>query len=350
MTVTRWADIPKNKDRPSTPSLRRRRSGFDPETGGRLWISDSAMKTVATCGTQTALHYAMHRTTIDQKVAMDVGIILHEADATFMKLGGHTRAALETLEFGYKEHDLMGLKERRDGSLDPRRFDNVRVIAEEWWTRRHPDRLPYEVIPEWVEVPFAVPLWDDDEAAPIYFGVMDAVVRNKADGYLYVRDLKTTGFHLTDDRFWRPFELSTQGSGYCFAAKETLGEPVSGFLIDALHLGNLPGSDRKCKTHPEAKSYAECAPLHIQHLVRDFSRRPEQIKEWHREADRLADDFASTLRFMAGQYGGKPWERVGRTDQRGLFNGGCNYCDFREYCKGCRRPEDGPIMTIEEDR
>jgi PD-(D/E)XK nuclease superfamily len=67
-------------------------------------------------------------------------------------------------------------------------------------------------------------------------GIVDRVVRSKADGQLYVMDLKTTGLYLSQNWFeqWRH---SLQAAIYLDLVEHTLDhEVVAGFWVDAIHL------------------------------------------------------------------------------------------------------------------
>src|SRR5207245_425770 len=79
-------------------------------------------------------------------------------------------------------------------------------------------------------------------------GIVDRVVRSKADGQLYVMDLKTTGLYLSQAWFeqWRH---SLQAAIYLDLVEHTLGDsagievpapapavPVAGFWVDAIHV------------------------------------------------------------------------------------------------------------------
>jgi hypothetical protein len=308
---------------------------------GRLWFSDSALRAVARCDTEAALKYALRRTTIGESVALSVGIAVHEADAVFMKEGS-VDTAITALRAAYDRLELTGMAEvTPKGYPEGRTIGNVARICREWWGRRRVD-VPYEILPQWVEVPFAVPL-SDMPGAPVYFGVIDSIVRSKADGYLYVRDLKTTTKRL--DAWWmKQFVKSTQGSGYVWAANVSLGEPIAGFIIDALHLGHLPGSDRACKAHPGLK-FADCGHLHMESTLAHFSRTQDDVNEWKRDALFFASDLDETIRFTT------TFEELLEQPMRGMFAGICQNCDFFDFCDANRNPNMGRIMTVEmEDR
>lgn len=66
-------------------------------------------------------------------------------------------------------------------------------------------------------------------------GIVDRVVRRKSDSKLYIRDLKTTGFELSP-AWVNQYRMNEQVSGYFELVEHALGQEVSGFWLDAIHL------------------------------------------------------------------------------------------------------------------
>jgi hypothetical protein len=103
----------------------------------------------------------------------------------------------------------------------------------------------------------------------------DRAVRSRADGLLYAMDTKTTGLFVSQD-WQRSFEHSQQAAIQLDVLEATLGEPVAGFWLDAIHVRRSGA--------PQADDFVRYGPLRYSAELRDELR---QQRGW--KAQRAAD-------------------------------------------------------------
>lgn len=161
------------------------------------------------------------------------------------------------------------------------------------------------------------------------------------DGLYITDDFVVT--HNTTGRltpYWaRKFRKDSQMSGYVWAAEQTLGQRVTGIYINAIEFAELPGSDRKCKTHSVA--YAECGPEHAKSETIQFDRHPAQLERWRADALTLARRYAKLL------------ERFGDRDalpnvaMNGVFHNACDFCAYSDFCDNMRPQQSLDTMFVE---
>ena len=101
------------------------------------------------------------------------------------------------------------------------------LAAEKFELVTNEDGKPY------LELGFAL-----DMGIAMYTGKIDAVVRNKETGKLWIVDHKTTRNAL-GDRFVMGFNPNNQMSGYLWAVQEIFDEEVEGFIINGIRVGQL---------------------------------------------------------------------------------------------------------------
>lgn len=102
------------------------------------------------------------------------------------------------------------------------------IGSEKFEVVKGPDNKPY------LEVGFALDLGKNK----IHSGKIDAIVRMKDTGDLWIVDHKTTRGVL-NDTFFKKFMLNGQLTGYLLAATEMLGETPKGCIINALRVTQL---------------------------------------------------------------------------------------------------------------
>lgn len=297
-----------------------------------LWIDNSTFNATASCDTRALLRYVHGWTSQDDSLALRAGTAIHTCLEVYFKTGDR-KEALKAFRANYEEWAAANVP--IDGWPVKYAFENIRDILKTWM-RRHPlEQEPYKVFPDLVEVGFSFIL---DEAEQIYFyGRYDAIVEEKASGQLYVLDHKSTG-QITSD--WaHAFKLSTQMTGYVWAAQQLLGgKRVSGAIINGIQVSKLPdikhklnGEVYKCREH--GVGIDECRLTHTKESLAITQRDPHEIDVWKRDAVRLAKKY----RRLAAKY--PTVESVSEAPQQGKFSGACRFCDFKAYCEVGRPAE-----------
>ena len=97
---------------------------------------------------------------------------------------------------------------------------------------------PFEILTDsegdpYVEEGFAIDMEDG-----IFTGKIDAIVRDRNTGRLWVVDHKTTRLTL-GDRFTMQFKPNNQMTGYMLAVRELFGEMPEGCIVNAIRVGQL---------------------------------------------------------------------------------------------------------------
>lgn len=129
------------------------------------------------------------------------------------------------------------------------------------------------------------------------------------------------------------FKLSTQMTGYVWAAQQLLGgKRVSGAIINGIQVSKLPdikyklnGEVYKCREH--GVGIDECRLTHTKESLAITQRDPHEIEGWKRDAVRLAKKY----RRLVAKY--PTVESVSTAPQQGKFANACKFCDFKAYCE-----------------
>ncbi len=187
-------------------------------------LTNSALKTFRRCKTEFHVSYELGYRSLGEPEALRFGSLFHvgleawwRADATVPGL--QLRAAIEAITpHAADEFDLV-----RAGVL-LQGYD-ARWAADE-----------YDVLA--VEAQFRAPLVNPSTgAASRTFevgGKLDAIVRSRADGLVYIVEHKTSGEDIgAGSSYWERLQLDTQISIY-FAGARSLGHDVAGCLYDVI--------------------------------------------------------------------------------------------------------------------
>lgn len=248
-------------------------------------------------------------------------------------------------------------------SLDRLAHANVRATLETWLDSHTKNSFPFFVRdPSNVEVAVAAPLWHSDDiclcdhlltqhdphgkcdhctcAQPItdvrHVGKIDLLANLAADpDVLCPVDHKTT--YRIDGKFVAQYIMDSQLSGYLFDAAYLTSRPAHTMVafINAIELSVLPSSNRKCAVH--ATTYDECGPLHINaQVIGPIERTAAQIEAWRADAVDLAARFH---RFRS-----LPLKHAASVPLEGTFNGGCGYCEYKEWCAASRNARQAERM------
>ena len=86
----------------------------------------------------------------------------------------------------------------------------------------------------YLETGFAIDLGGNK----VFTGKIDAIVRMKKSGRLWIVDHKTTQ-KLLNEFYFKTYSLHNQVTGYLWAVRELLGEEPEGCIINALRIAQL---------------------------------------------------------------------------------------------------------------
>lgn len=300
-----------------------------------ITIDNSILESVAICTTQVVMRYVWHLSPPEEAAPAFNGKCGHEALAHFFISGGDVEGALSVFEQLYRKFSDENVLP--DDRLS---WENTRDILEAWMTKRPIEKLPFVPIAELIEKGYSA------ELAPgiTFFGLVDMPTREKITNALYPCDHKFTG-NIT--AWWlKKFRLSSQMTGYMWLTAQKFGEPVPAFYINAIEIKKLPRSNRKCPTHKQP--YIECTQNihqrfeHIKCELKVGGRTPEVMERWKAEAIYYAKKFG-LIRQMFPDYDYLP-----AIPMEGMFNNGCTFCDFREFCAMARPANQLETMFVKE--
>jgi PD-(D/E)XK nuclease superfamily len=295
-----------------------------------LRVSNSGLGTVAHCYLKAFLRYGCRVIMPERAAPLLVGQIGHETLA--MHFAGKDQAACQAhFAARYDELEIEQLCANEPHLA----LSNISLILSEYLRLHQLDRLPFVVDPEHIETRFELPLdtvAEGDAPRFIFNGIIDLLVQDKVSEIVYITDHKFRGGKITD--WWlKKFKLDSQIDGYLFAARRVLrnSAAVSGFYVNAIELGLLPGSqkDAKCKKH--GVMYSECRRFHSNFQLFSVNRTEQSIIEWRKVALFWANRMAELLTTYGEDKAAIPYIR-----QTGRFNGSCTFCDYAEFCAaGC---------------
>lgn len=308
-----------------------------------LYVDNSTLSALAACDTRVLLRYIHGWTGAEDSMALEAGKAVHTALEVFFKTNDRKQAltAFRAAYEAWADAHVPPAPPREMLWVLKYSYQNVRDIVRTWM-RRHPLHAePYKVFPDLVEIGFTYPLADD----VMFYGRYDGVVEEKASGQLYVMDHKTTG-QLSSD--WaETFRLSTQMTGYIWAAEQLMGKRITGAIINGIQISKLPdaiqnkdGSIRKCKDH--GIPIDECRHSHVKDTLAITQRTPEQIDTWKTQTLKL-------IRRLQKLIAKHPTvETIGQAQQQGMFAAACRFCAFKTFCELNRPVDRLPAMLKHE--
>lgn len=308
---------------------------------GKLSVSNSLLKDVATCDTKAYLAWVLRKTIEGEFGPMLLGSALHLALAEYFR--GRTRK--ECMIVFRKAYKAWAVEH-----IDPNDKFNARLswpnarLVLKYWLKAHPrSSFPFTVDPNFVEIPFAAPLTKDNTI--ILRGILDLLVRHKESQKFYILDHKSTG---SVNSWWlAQFQLESQIPGYMFGVQAQTDEEVVGGYINAIPVGLLPGMSTphyKCRTH--SVPYAECQPLHVGGDLLHVPVSHERIAMWKRQAIRLATRYKALLE-LSNVSQAKQQDAIDTIGTQGMFNGACRFCSFRDWCRNGRQAKLIPTMLVD---
>ena len=285
-----------------------------------VYIDNSMLTTVAVCDTKTVVRYVQGQMSRTEKATLNSGTAGHEAMAVYFKTGD-AQAALDKFTEFYAEWAQANVPPE-----DGRSYENCFACLSTWFDNHPISKLPFIVVPDWIEIGFSFPLTDDGHF--VFVGRIDAIVRDLETDRLRILDHKFTG--RVDGRFAKGFTMDSQFSGYIWAGQQQLGIPIDGGFVNGVEFSKLPSDpQRKCAKHGVV--FAECGFLHANSKIILVNRTPQQIARWKASAVYLAKRYEE----LAAKYA-LP-EYIPAVKQQGQFvYGACPMCDVYDFCAAGR--------------
>lgn len=320
---------------------------------GKIFIDNTILRAVAECDTRSLMRHIFDFADPNTSAPLVSGQAAHEAFAVFFRAMGREQQrvidgkgpfsdtrrerlieeCLDTFTTLYSE---VGSQQPDNDRLS---LGNCQNVMRAWFQKHITFRFPFRIFPDLIEIPFALPL--DPEERFMFCGRLDALVQ-APDGLFYVLDHKTTG---RMDSIWkRSFQMDSQFGGYVWAAQLHTKHPIAGTYVNGLEFSKLPGPSgaqrlkkdgtpykiRECNLH--STTYDECRLEHVSHDLFVTIRTQQQLADWQRTAITLAKKFARLYERFPTLI-----DVQQRALQQGLFNHGCKWCEFKDWC-GTGRP------------
>lgn len=321
-----------------------------------IYVDNSILKDVAACTLKAVMRHVYGLTSEETSAPLMCGTAFHTAMECWFKQQRELvvlnendeeeveefttplACALAAFEYSYREWSDENLD-----AGDKRSWENVSCILEAWLQTHPVGDFPFRPIEGGTELGFARPL----VKGITFTGRLDLLAETINDRALCFTDHKTTGW-LTSV-YVDGYHHDTQFSGYWDSLQDPntvlisegvpehihalIGKPVSSGYVNCIELKQLPGSDRKCATH--GMPYPECKGHHAKTEIFQVLRSEQQLRDWRMSAIRLAKRF----KMLKERYEGEDTFHLTTLPQEGMFNGGCDFCTFKDWCS-VGRPED----------
>jgi PD-(D/E)XK nuclease superfamily len=293
-----------------------------------IYVDNTILVSFATCETKGVLRHILGRSGETDSAALHFGTALHQAFAASLREESPTHAFAE-FERSYRAW-------AEDNIFDPanaRSWTNASALIAYYLLTHAPDSLPYDIVRDRSGIPIVEYPMEYGLADGItYVGTLDALVRDKNTGLVYVLDHKTTSYDATP-YYERQFVMGSQLSGYLWLGQKlveklSLDEPITGALINAVHVRPIPTSPRRCPVH--GMPYSQCGIQHLEaQLLGPYIRTQAQIAQWEQQAKDLAWRYRRQ-HDEAKVTGNTSLEAAW---QEGLFNNACQNCEFIDFCR-----------------
>lgn len=277
-----------------------------------IQVDNTLLCDIAKCDAAGIARHGLGLRGTEEKVAADIGNVFHTA------LEQHFRGAGKDVVLGVlqAEHEKL-FPNNIQPSEDRFTLANCLKIMGRYCDIRPVERFPFE--PVQFERTVGFELAEDIT----FYAKRDLLVRDKNSGMTAPLDHKTT--RTITDWWSKRFRMTSQMSGYIWAGQQESGQPCGECYVNAIEVGLVPASSRKCATHKVP--YAECGIEHIRFELLIYERSPEMIEAWKRDAIILARQF-DVLRRAFPTVEHLPFAR-----RNGAFNDSCTFCEFKKWCK-----------------
>jgi hypothetical protein len=246
-----------------------------------IYVDNSILCKTAVCDTATVIRYILGLTVTEERANLLSGTAGHEAMAVYFRTGDKDLALAKFDEY-YRDWALANLAPEHGKS-----YENCYACISTWFENHPIDKLPFRIIPDWIEIGFSFPLTDDGSI--VFVGRIDAIVQELDNDHLRILDHKFPG--RVDGMFAKQYRMDSQFSGYIWAGQQQLGIPIDGGFVNGVEFSRLPSDPvRKCAKH--GVTFSECGFLHANSAIILVNRTPKQIARWRADAIRLARRFA----------------------------------------------------------
>lgn len=248
-----------------------------------------------------------------EKIAADIGNVYHTA--LELHFQGRTKREV-TLAFEEAYDRIIPPGEQPAEDRFGRK--NCITIMERFCDVRPVEKMPWTVVE--TEVVRGMVL--DDKGEFTFWVKRDILGQDKQSGAFVPIDNKTTG-KLSS--WWaRKWRLTSQFSGYCWFTGQEFGQFVGDCYANAIEVGKLPDSSKRCATH--GVKYSECYPQHANFQIYSYKRSQEQINRWWQDALIIAKQ-AKIIMSAFTDINMLPYAQ-----RNGAFRDACVFCEFKEWC------------------
>lgn len=305
------------------------RSGFH---NSKLYVSDSLLKSLATCSTLVAVKYALNLIAQEEIPVLKSGVVGHEALADYF-ISGSKASAMHVFREGYEMWAAVYVEDPASRLAYPQ----VKRVLSRWFDEHPINKLPFNVNPNLVEKGFNVPITDDI----VLIGRMDLIPTDEHTGGFLVVDNK---FTKNAAYYWqKQFRSASQLSAYWYAAEKLLDETIVGAAINVIELPEVAKDpDARCRDHKVPRG--QCYPFHSNFRIISYDRPRYQIESWRKTAIILARKFHNILKIVDTA------DDLEMVPMEGSFTGHCRYCPLEEFCLKGRNPDtaDSYLASAEE--
>lgn len=282
-----------------------------------MWVDNSLLADIAACSTRAFLTWQLKLKPPMDNAPLFAGEVIHEVIAMHFNGASLDECISHFIGRYYKfGHDNVEPGTRLA-------YDNVRIIVRRWLEEHSLAAYPFRILPDYTERIFAAELTPNI----VFYGTIDLLGEDKLDGNLALIDNKTTGNIAA---WWkRSYWQRSQFLGYKWLIERVLGRKVHTVHVNAIELSKLPMSSRKCKKH--GVEHTECAPHHaVWEHYGPITYDDDSMKEWEATAINLARRYSGLL----ANY--QLIEDLPKIRSQGMFNGGCTFCSFQDFCRSNR--------------
>lgn len=308
-------------------------------------ITNSELKAFRRCPTEHHLAYELAYRTLAEAEALRFGSLFHVGLEAWWRSGWQLSAAIDAMAPQAEDE-----------------FDMVRagVLMQGYDARWQTDDL--EVLG--VEQQFRTPLINPETGAASrtfeLAGKLDAIVRKRSDGRVYIVEHKTTSEDIGVGSFyWKRLVLDSQISIY-FAGARSLGYEIAGCIYDVI--GKPKHAPLKA-TPDELKKYTRQGLLYANQRAEDetpdafrqrltdvicenpdrFYQRGDVVRLEKEERDAAYDNWLTARAIRDAQLVGR---YARNTDSCMRYNRACSYFDV---CSGAASLEDPTRFQIVEN-
>lgn len=291
----------------------------------KFYLDSSALRAWHTCYFQGWLRYLLGYTAKEERARLKAGSAYHLGMASLHR-GLPPSECFKDVEWLYRQWAEANVLNPKDAY----RWGNFSAVILHWLQTHTLDQLPYQVPEGYVEIPFEIPL---DEQEGIYFtGRWDAL---GAMGQHYnIIEGKSTRNKLTEargDEWMEQWHDDSQVSAYIWAGRQMF-EGIGGVCIQAMQIKEIPSSTYRCKTHQ--MKYVECGKWHLEsRFGGPFFRVQEDLDEWYQDALSTAREMRSLLTKAPSLDYSLDVTRDGK------FHSACRWCEFKDPCRSGKYPD-----------